>query len=220
MASAADAAVLNERHRGRERHHRDLDVAGDQRRVDLRVAAERHREDVDAGRVLDHLHGQVQRIADAARSVVELAGIGLGLGDQLLHRGDAGFRARHQDEVGGDELRHRREVVDRVERQAVVERGRDGGAVGVLQDGVAIRRRFRDLVGGERAAGAGAILDDRPAGRPGRTACRRAAAPARPPRRRRRTARSAGSDDWDRSGRARRSRPASERIRVQCQAVA
>ena len=48
----------------------------------------------------------------------------------------------------------------RVERQAVVERGRDRRAVGVLQDGVAVGRRFRDRVGGERAAGAGAVLDD------------------------------------------------------------
>ena len=189
---------LDQRHRGRKRHHRDLDVARDQRGVDLRIAAERHGENVDAGRMLDHLHRQVQRIADAARSVVELAWVGLGLGDQLLHRGDAGFRARHQDEVGGDELGHRREVVA-ARRTAGCCRARARWprhwcSAGWCSRPAAISRPRRRRACRRRPGGS----PRSPAGRAGRRASCRAGAPAHRRRRRRRTARSAGSGDWDR----------------------
>ena len=81
-----EAALLDQRHGGGKRHDRHLDFAGDQRRVDVPVAAERHRDDVDAGGMLEHLHRQVQRIARSARAVIELARIGAGARQQVLHR--------------------------------------------------------------------------------------------------------------------------------------
>src|SRR5262249_56446940 len=59
-----------------------------------------------------------------------------------------------------DHLRHRREIIDCVERQARIERRSDRGAVGVLQDGVAVGRRLGDVRGRDGAAGARAVLAD------------------------------------------------------------
>jgi len=58
-------------HRG----DRYVDLAGDEGGKDGRVALVRNRLDVDAGRGLEHLHGQVERVADAGHAVVETARI-------------------------------------------------------------------------------------------------------------------------------------------------
>ena len=49
------------------------------------------RDDIDTGRTLEHLHGELQWIAWAARAIVELARIGAGARQKLLHRRDAGL---------------------------------------------------------------------------------------------------------------------------------
>src|SRR2546429_5078298 len=62
--------------RQRRRHRRDrhLDLAGDEGGKDRRVAPVGNRLDVNAGGGLEHLHGQVERIADAGHAVVGTAG--------------------------------------------------------------------------------------------------------------------------------------------------
>src|SRR6516165_10830034 len=66
-------------HRG-DRH---LDLAGDEGGEDGRVALIWNRLDVNAGRGLEHLHGQVERVAGAGHAVIEAAGILLRQRDQL-----------------------------------------------------------------------------------------------------------------------------------------
>ena len=70
------------------------------------------------------------------------------------------LRARHQHQLRGDDLRHRDEVPDHVERQRAVDRRADRLAVGVLQDRVAVGRRLGDRVGRDVAGGARPVLDD------------------------------------------------------------
>ena len=117
-------------------------------------------ENVDAGRVLEHFHGQMQRVADAARAVIELARLGAGARDQVLDRADARFRACHQHQSRTGDLGDGREILLSVERQAFVKRRRDRGAGGVLQDRVAVGRGLGDRIGAKDAAGAGFVFDD------------------------------------------------------------
>ena len=98
---------------------------------------------------------------DGAGAVIQRAGRGLGLGDQLLHRlrpGLAGHRQhRHGLGRGGD----RREIVDRIVGQRLVEvlvhhqRGVDRH-----QQRVAVRRGFRHLLRPDHGVAAGPVVDD------------------------------------------------------------
>ncbi len=104
----------------------------------------------------DHVRRRAVRDAD-----IELAGIGLGVGDQLRH-------VAHRDVLAGDhdvgDDRHeadRREVLQRIVAGTAVERGADrhrGGAADEQRVAVGLRRCGR--AAGERAAGARAIVDD------------------------------------------------------------
>ena len=78
------------------------------------------------------------------------------LGDRI----DGQLRACHQHEGGGQNLAHRREILHRVVRHRAVERRRDRVTAGRQQQRVAVGRRFRDGVGADVAARAGAIFDD------------------------------------------------------------
>ena len=62
------------------------DVAGADRGVELRDLAERHVLHLDAAHHLELLAAQVARAADAPGAVAQLAGAGLGRGDQVGHR--------------------------------------------------------------------------------------------------------------------------------------
>src|SRR5512133_1739539 len=61
------------------RHGRNgyLDLPGDESGENPRVPFVWNRLDVDAGRGLEHFHGQVERIADTGHAVVETARLGL-----------------------------------------------------------------------------------------------------------------------------------------------
>ena len=121
--SARTLAGLRQRLAGRGRDECHLHVAGDQRRVERRVAAERHVHDVDAGGMLHDLHGEVQRRADAARAVVQAAGLGLGERNQFLRCRRRKLRRDDEQQGRGGYLRHRGEIFHRIERQRFVERG-------------------------------------------------------------------------------------------------
>jgi hypothetical protein len=85
--------------------------------------------------------------------------VGLQIGNQFLH---AGNRHVVPDEQGHRHVGHladRLEVLQRIERQPLVERRRSRHADMHQQHGVAVRRRAHDLVAADRAAGAGCILD-------------------------------------------------------------
>ena len=194
-----EAALLDQRHGGGKRDDRHLDFARDQRRVDVPVAAERHRDDVDASGMLEHLHRQVQRIARSARAVIELARIGAGARQQVLHRLDAGLRAGHQHQVRRHDLRYRTQSPSR-RRTAGCGRARARSprhwcCAGWCSRRAAISPRRRRPACRPRRGGS----RRRAAARPARRPCCRSAAPGcrqLPPAE---TARSAGSGGSDRS---------------------
>jgi hypothetical protein len=104
---------------------------------------------------------RVRRGADAGGAVAQLAGIRLGVGDEL---GDVagGNRRMHRQHVGRDadqaDVRH---VGDRVVAKLLVERGADAVRADIAQhQRVPVGRRLRDQLRCDRAAGAGLVLDD------------------------------------------------------------
>ena len=107
---------------------------------------------------LQHLHGEMQRIADAGRAVVEAARLGLGERDQFGDRVRGKLGVGRDHELRGHHLRDRHEILVHVERQRAVERRADRQAVGGEEDGVAVGRRLGERIGREIAARAGAIL--------------------------------------------------------------
>ena len=97
--------------------------------------------------------------ADALRRVVELARIGLGVSDQILHRfgRKVGPHQQHVRDVRHDRdwLELGRVVVESLDEQRIGgDRRRLRG-----EQGVAIGRRMIDHVGGKTAAGAGLVFD-------------------------------------------------------------
>ena len=98
--------------------------------------------------------------ADAGRRHVDLARIGLGIGDELGN-GLGGHRRIHHHHGGdADDAGDRRDVADEIEIEIVVERGVDRVGLVDPEQRVAIGRRMHHRLGGDIGAGARAILDD------------------------------------------------------------
>src|SRR5712692_5737045 len=98
--------------------------------------------------------------AAARGRVVQLARLRLRQGDQLLHRPHRNARI-HDEDVGLDrDQRDRREVLDRVVAELAVKAlvGREDAVV-AEEPGGAVGRALRDQLGGDIAAGPGAVLD-------------------------------------------------------------
>ena len=102
----------------------------------------------------------MRQAADAAGAVVELAGIGLRVGDQLGHR------LHRQILLDDDRLHdraddaHRRQVLHWIVSELLGKRRDRDGADAADAEGVAIRRRARDVLGPDDAAGAHAAFDN------------------------------------------------------------
>ena len=137
------------------------DAPGEQIGHHGRDAAIGHVLDVDARHGLEQFAGEMLRGADAGRAEGELAGLRARIGDELghaLHR----QVGRHRQQVRRvDDLRDRREVLHRIERELLVEAriGDDGGGGGGHQR-VAVGRRLGDAIGRDIAGRAGHVLDD------------------------------------------------------------
>ena len=108
---------------------------------------------------LEQFAGEMRHGSGASRPVGELAGIGLGVSDQLLERLHR-HRRMHRDAHGGDaEDRDRLEVLERIVLGvAVGDRNDDLRAAAAEQDGVAVRLGAGDLGSGERAPRAADVL--------------------------------------------------------------
>ena len=89
----------------------------------------------------------------------ELAGIGLGVRDQLLDVVHRKRRIREQQQRRGRHLRDRREIGGHVERHALVQPLVQHGGNIHQQQGAAVGRRLGDGVDAHHAAGADAVLD-------------------------------------------------------------
>ncbi len=115
--------------------------------------------DVDAGRQLEFLPGEMVRSADAGRAEIHLAGIRLGVTDQLRNV------ARREIEVGGEgerrmrDHRHRSEVSSGIVLEIAIHRRAHGQRRGRYQQRMSVGRRGGDEFGADGAPGAGAVLD-------------------------------------------------------------
>ena len=158
-AERARAAVLDAR--DGERHHVEHheDVAGDQILLRRSRALVGHVGDVDSGRELEQFAADVAGGADALRGVGQLAGVRLGVGDQLLHV-LRGHRRMHGEDVRHhDHVDDRHQLLGRIVRQLLQVRQDREHAVVPGQQRVAVGRRLRDRLGGRNAGRAAAILD-------------------------------------------------------------
>jgi hypothetical protein len=160
-ASARTVPALDlAEHRGQRRKGR-VDAAGDQFLCHRRRAAERHMHEVRAGLCLEQLHRKMRGRAVAGRAVVEPAGLGFGLLDELgdRARGQVVLDHQHMLEIGkaGD----RGEVLGVV--AGVLEQDVVGGVglVGRQHQGVAVGLGFCHLARADRARPAADILHDR-----------------------------------------------------------
>ena len=145
----------------RQRHHVEhhVDVAGGEVLRRGRRAFVGHMHDVDSGLQLEQLGRDVARRADALRGVGELAGIGLGIGDQLFHGLRRHRRMHHEDVRHRDAEQHRRETLERLVGHLLHVRQHRQHRVIADQEGVAVGRGLCDRVGADDACGARAVLD-------------------------------------------------------------
>ena len=121
-----------------------------------------HMHDVGQAReLLEQLGAQMRRRARARRAVGELAGIDLGVGDQLLQRVDGQACVHHERRD-----RHRgdgdwREILDRIVGLRAHDHGTDDKlAGGAGEQRVAVRLGARDRGGRDDPATAALVLDD------------------------------------------------------------
>ena len=97
---------------------------------------------------------------NAGRRHVDLARIGLGIGDELGNRLGRNRWIDHHDEGRADDARDRRDVADEIEIELVVERRVDRVRRQDQEQRIAVRRRAHDRLGADIAAGARPVLDD------------------------------------------------------------
>ena len=137
-----------------------LDLAAEQvvhRRPDAAIGHMQHVE--AAGLLLEQLRRDVGDGADAAGAVAELAGVGLQVGDQLLHRLHRQRRIDRDRGRGGGEDRDRRDLLERVIGLVVGAFAQDQRAGRADQQRVAVGGLLRHVVERDRRAAAGAVLD-------------------------------------------------------------
>src|SRR5262249_3778086 len=103
----------------------------------------------------DMLHASV-----AARHIVELAGIGFGIGDELRNGLGRNRWMYHQEAGFAANTRYRHNVVGEIEGQLLVERGADRVRGAHEEEGVAVRGSVHDGLGGDDAARTRPVFDD------------------------------------------------------------
>ena len=135
-----------------------VDVAGDEIVHGLRGAAIGHVRELRAGDAREQFAGEMRRGADALRAEIDLARIGLGIGDQLGHGVRRKFRPHHQRvrDRGHDRQRLER---GRIEVELLVNDhvGRQRRRLR-RQQRVAVGLGLGHRLGAEIAAGAGPVL--------------------------------------------------------------
>ena len=114
--------------------------------------------DLDAGRLREHLAGQVLGRAHAVRGPVHLARVGLGIGDELGHRVGRKLFRSHQDVGHLGDQRDGRDLPGIEGRALDGQRCDRRGAGCRQQQRVAVGGRLGHHVGTQRGAGAGAVL--------------------------------------------------------------
>jgi hypothetical protein len=137
---------------------RDLHLSAEQ--IGQEAAAIRDVDHVDTGHRLEQLAAHMAQAPDAGRCHIDLAGIGPGVSDQLGHCLSR-ERWRYRQHIGGEaNARDRSNVADKIEVELVVECGIGGRGRTEKQECVDVRRRFRDGLSTNVAAGARPVVDD------------------------------------------------------------
>jgi len=134
----------------------------------LHAALVRHQHHVEPGARLQHARGDRGDGLHSDAGVAELAGMRLGVVDELLQRGDR-QRSLHAENLRpGAELRHRNEILVRIVADLLHQRRQGQLRAGAEQERVAVGRGARDLPGGDDPAGAAEVLDHERLVEPGR----------------------------------------------------
>src|SRR5262245_44615093 len=159
-AERADFPRAHERQQARHLSEQDVHLTGDDAGDRFGGALVGDVDEVGSGLQFEQFRGEGGQVAVAHGAEVELAGTSLGIGDELLDvlRGEVGCDHEHLIALG--DLRDRREVLYGVVIAKGDRRSHHQGAGVAEQQRVAVGLGARDRFGAERAAGAGAILDD------------------------------------------------------------
>jgi hypothetical protein len=115
--------------------------------------------DVGAGGELEHLDRDVQRAADAAAAVAQLARIGLGVGDELAQRLRRHARMHREHRPRAGHQRDRREILDRIVPIALLEERQHRRFRGGDHQRVAVGRRPVERVGADLGHAARPVVD-------------------------------------------------------------
>ncbi len=138
-----------------------LDVARLERQHGVGRALERHMRHARTGLVLEPLDHQMGVAADAERAEIELVGMRLGIGDQLLEVVDRHALVEDEHLVRKRKVGDRLEILDRIVAQVLVERRVDRDAAAREQaDRVAVRQCRLASIGGDDGVGTGAAFHD------------------------------------------------------------
>src|SRR5262245_27789313 len=114
---------------------------------------------VDAGHHLEQLARQMGGSSDTTRRHGELAGIGLGIGDELGNRFGRNRWIYYHDEGMADDAGDWRDVAEKNEIELVVERRVDRGRWRSQRERIAVGRRTHDRFGTNIGARARPVLD-------------------------------------------------------------
>jgi len=117
-------------------------------------------DDVDAGHEFEQFRRDMGSGAVARRGEVELARIGLGIGDELGDGFDRQRRIHLHDHRGAHDAGDRGDVAKEIEIEVVVERGIDHVRRRDQEQRVTVGQRMRRRFGAHIAAGARPVIDD------------------------------------------------------------
>ena len=126
-------AFAHQRQQPRDLAEQNMHLPGDDAGDRVRRALVGDVDEVGSGPQLEQLRDQMGEIAVAHGAEIELAGIGLGVGDQLLHVLRRKIRRHHQDLVALGDLGDRREVLDGVVVAEAVDGGPDHERAGIAE---------------------------------------------------------------------------------------
>src|SRR4029450_6510930 len=115
---------------------------------------------VDAGHHLEQLARQMGGSSDTTRRHGELAGIGLGISDELGNRFGRNRRIYYHDEGEADDAGDWRDVAEKIEIELFVRRSIDRVCRSDEEECVAVRGRAHDRLGGNIAGSTWPALDD------------------------------------------------------------
>ena len=128
------------RQRRREADKTERDLPADEVADQLAAAAVGNMLDVEPARLLlAELTGEVLRRGGAGRAEGEAAGLALREPRSALERARLTRRMGHDEVRADDRVRNRREVLDRIVVQLLVDEGRDDVDVGVHDERVPVR---------------------------------------------------------------------------------